>query len=322
MKLEARELTICPLRESRDGGHRSVGIPGGQVRQARAKRLLDVIERPDGTADREPSLRARQGTVRRLLIVDCQPVVCLGLRLLLETEPGIDVVAEASSVHEALCESRAGHPHVAVLDPLLADGSGLETIELLLSESPKLRILVLTAEDHPQSVRDAFAAGACGYITKEASEAELREAIHTVSAGRRYLQPSLGVKLVSAAAQESRSTSCRLSASELTLLRLLAHGHTNDEIAGALGCCLRTIEGRRAGIVQKLGTRSRAELVKCALDYGLLKESKSWGSLVPTGCSTPPLRSWSAETCYTPWERGTLEALPIAGTAGMEQRSA
>jgi two-component system response regulator NreC len=215
-------------------------------------------------------------TARRLLIVDCQPVVCMGIRLLLGTEPEIEVVAEASSVLEALLMSRLGRPHVVVLDPLLADGSGLETIEILLNESPELKILVFTAEDHPQLVRDAFAAGACGYITKEASEAELQEAIHTVSSGRRYLQPALGVRLVSAAVLE-RSTDSRLSASELNLLRLLALGYTNDEIAGTLGCCLRTVEGRRAGIVQKLGTRSRAELVKCALDRGLLKENQEVG---------------------------------------------
>jgi two-component system response regulator NreC len=260
--------------------------PRGQARQTRAKRLLHAIESPDDVADREPSSKARKDTVKRLLIVDCQPVVCLGLRLLLEAELGIDVVAEASSAREALLKSRTGRPHAAVLDPILTDGSGLETIESLLNESPKLKILVLTAEDRPQSVRDAFAAGARGYITKEASDTELLEAIHAVTAGRRYLQPALGAKFVSAADQESGGIDCRLSAFELKLLRLLALGHTNGEIARALGCCLRTIEARRAGIVRKLGTRSRADLVKYALDQGLLTESRKRSSLVPNGSNT------------------------------------
>jgi DNA-binding NarL/FixJ family response regulator len=323
MRTATSAPAVDSLRESCAGDRRATPLPQGRTTQSRARHLLYAIEHPDSATERRPPpTRAREATTRRAMIVDCQPVVCLGLRLMLEAEPGIDVVAEASSAREALLKARSRQPHLMVLDPFLDGGSGLETIELLTNESPELKTLVLTAEDHPQYVGDAFAAGACGYITKVAAEAELLEAIRTVSSGRRYLQRALGVRLVSASGKESSSAGCRLAKSELSLLRLLALGYTNDEIAGASGCRLRTVENRRAGIVQKLGTRSRAELVKCALDRGLLREPRRASGLASTGCSTTPSpRSRGTDACYTPRERGTLEALALP-VAGIEQRSA
>jgi two-component system response regulator NreC len=155
----------------------------------------------------------------------------------------------------------------------MPDQSGLEIIPQLLHENPEVRILVLSMQDDPQYVREAFAAGASGYVLKEAADNEVVGAVREVAGGGRYVHPELGARLIAAESEERRrAEEDPLTEREGEVLRLLALGHTNQEIAKQLFISVRTAETHRAHIMQKLRLSSRAELVRYALDRGLLQE--------------------------------------------------
>ncbi|HEY7018420.1 MAG TPA: response regulator transcription factor [Gaiellaceae bacterium] len=209
----------------------------------------------------------------RVLIVDDHAVVRSGLRLVLESEEGIEPVGEAGSAREAVFEARSTRPDVILLDVVMPDQSGLEIIPQLLHENPEVRILVLSMQDDPQYVREAFAAGASGYVLKEAADNEVVGAVREVAGGGRYVHPELGARLIAAESEERRrAEEDPLTEREGEVLRLLALGHTNQEIAKQLFISVRTAETHRAHIMQKLRLSSRAELVRYALDRGLLEE--------------------------------------------------
>jgi two-component system response regulator NreC len=209
----------------------------------------------------------------RVLIVDDHAVVRSGLRLVLESEEGIEPVGEAGSAREAVFEARSTKPDVILLDVVMPDQSGLEIIPQLLHENPDVRILVLSMQDDPQYVREAFAAGASGYVLKEAADSEVVDAVREVAGGGRYVHPELGARLIAAESEERRrAEEDPLTEREGEVLRLLALGHTNQEIAKQLFISVRTAETHRAHIMQKLRLSSRAELVRYALDRGLLQE--------------------------------------------------
>jgi two-component system response regulator NreC len=209
----------------------------------------------------------------RVLIVDDHAVVRSGLRLVLESEEGIEPVGEAGSAREAVFEARSTRPDVILLDVVMPDQSGLEIIPQLLHENPEVRILVLSMQDDPQYVREAFAAGASGYVLKEAADNEVVGAVREVAGGGRYVHPELGARLIAAESEERRrAEEDPLTEREGEVLRLLALGHTNQEIAKQLFISVRTAETHRAHIMQKLRLSSRAELVRYALDRGLLQE--------------------------------------------------
>jgi two-component system, NarL family, response regulator NreC len=208
----------------------------------------------------------------RVLIVDDHAVVRSGLRLVLESEEGIEPVGEAGSARDAIFEARSKKPDVILLDVVMPDQSGIEVIPTLLEESPEAKILVLSMQDDPQYVREAFAAGASGYVLKEAADSEVVAAVREVASGRHYVHPELGARLVAAESEERRRTEeDPLSERESEVLRLLALGHTNQEIARQLFISVRTAETHRAHILQKLRLSSRAELVRYALARGLLE---------------------------------------------------
>jgi two-component system response regulator NreC len=208
----------------------------------------------------------------RVLIVDDHAVVRSGLRLLLDAEDDLEVVGEAGSAREAVFEARTANPDVILLDVVMPDQSGLEAIPTLLHEHPGAKILVLSMQDDPRYVREAFAAGASGYVLKEAADAEVVAAIREVARGGRYVHPALGARLVAAdTAAARRAEEDPLSDREREVLRLLALGHTNQEISTRLYISVRTAETHRAHIMQKLRLSSRAELVRYALDQGLLE---------------------------------------------------
>jgi len=210
----------------------------------------------------------------RVLIVDDHAVVRSGLKLLLEAEDDIEPVGEAGNAREAVFEARAAKPDVILLDIVMPDQSGLEVLPQLVQESPKARVLVLSMQDDPQYVRQAFASGASGYVLKEAADTEVVDAVREVARGGRYVHPTLGARLVAADAEErKRAESDPLSEREREVLRLLALGHTNQEIARMLYISVRTAETHRAHIMQKLRLQSRAELVRYALEQGLLEAS-------------------------------------------------
>jgi two-component system, NarL family, response regulator NreC len=212
-------------------------------------------------------------TATRVLIVDDHAVVRSGLKLVLEADEGIEPVGEAGSARDAIFEARALKPDVILLDVVMPDQSGLEIIPTLLHENPDTKILVLSMQDDPRYVREAFDAGASGYVLKEAADSEVVAAVREVAGGGRYVDPELGARLVAAESEERRrAEEDPLSEREGEVLRLLALGHTNQEIAKQLYISVRTAETHRAHIMQKLRLTSRAELVRYAIDRGLLED--------------------------------------------------
>jgi two-component system response regulator NreC len=213
------------------------------------------------------------GTIR-VLIVDDHAVLRSGLHLLLDAEPDIEVVGEAGDVRDAVFETRAKKPDVILMDVVMPGQSGIEAVPLVLKEAPEAKVLVLSMQDDPRYVHEAFSAGAAGYILKEAVDAEVVGAIHEVAAGRHYVHPALGARLVAAEAEvKAREEADPLSDREREVMRLLALGHTNQEIAKMLYISVRTAETHRAHIMQKLRLSTRAELVRHAIEQGLLDES-------------------------------------------------
>ncbi len=206
----------------------------------------------------------------RVLIVDDHAVVRSGLRLLLEAEEDIEVVGEAGAVSEAVLETRAEKPDVILLDVVMPGKSGIEGVPALLHEAPDAKVLVLSMQDDPRYVREAVSAGAAGYVLKEAADVEVVAAIREVAGGGRYVHPALGARLVAAEVEErKRAEADPLSDREREVMRLLALGHTNQEIAKLLFISVRTAETHRAHIMRKLGLSTRAELVRYALSQGL-----------------------------------------------------
>ena len=212
-------------------------------------------------------------TGTRVLIVDDHAVVRSGLKLVLDADDGIEPVGEAGSARDAIFEARSLKPDVILLDVVMPDQSGLDIIPTLLHENPDTKILVLSMQDDPRYVREAFDAGASGYVLKEAADSEVVAAVREVAGGGRYVDPELGARFVAAeSAERKRAEEDPLSDREGEVLRLLALGHTNQEIAKQLYISVRTAETHRAHIMQKLRLSSRAELVRYALDRGLLEE--------------------------------------------------
>lgn len=210
----------------------------------------------------------------RVLIVDDHAVVRAGLRLLLDAEPDMEVVGEAGSIDQAIFEARALKPDIVLMDVVMPGRSGIEGAPAVLHEAPDAKLLVLSMQDDPTYVLEAFAAGASGYVLKEAADAELVAAIREVAGGGKYVHPSLGARLAAAEADSrNHADDDPLSDREREVLRLLALGHTNQEIAKMLYISVRTAETHRAHIMQKLRLSTRAELVRYALAHGLLDDA-------------------------------------------------
>jgi two-component system, NarL family, response regulator NreC len=208
----------------------------------------------------------------RVLVVDDHAVVRTGLRRILDAEQDIDTVAEAPTVDRAVFEALEHKPDVVLMDVMMPGKSGIEGVPAVLQAAPDAKVLVLSMQDDPRYVREAFEAGASGYVLKEAADTEVVGAVRTVAAGERYVHPALGARLVAAEVEErKRAAADPLSEREREVLRLLALGHTNQEIAKQLYISVRTAETHRAHIMQKLGLSSRAELVRHALDQGLIE---------------------------------------------------
>jgi two-component system response regulator NreC len=208
----------------------------------------------------------------RVLICDDHKIVRGGLRRMLAEDPAILVTDDVGTAAEAVATAARTKPDVVVLDVGLPDRSGLSAIALITEVSPSTKILILTMHDDVAYLREAFANGALGYVLKAAADVELIQAVHDVAAGVRYVHPALGAALLQ---KNSTTTSCEtllsgLSEREAEVLRLLALGYTNPEMAEMLLLSVRTVETYRHRLQQKVGLRSRAELARLARDAGLL----------------------------------------------------
>jgi two-component system response regulator NreC len=209
----------------------------------------------------------------RVLIVDDHAIVRSGLRLVLEREDDFEVVGEAGNADEGVRVARLEKPDVVLLDVVMPGRSGIEAAAEVIEASGGAKVLVLSMQDDPSYVREAFASGASGYLLKEAADVELVLAIREVAAGNRYVHPALGARLAQAEVDAARkSADDPLSDREREVLRLLALGHTNQEIAKELFISVRTAETHRAHIMRKLGLGTRADLVRYALANGYLEE--------------------------------------------------
>ena len=205
-----------------------------------------------------------------VLIVDDHALFRAGLRCRLELEQDITPVGEAATAAQAVSKARALQPDLILLDLLLPGTSGHEAIPELAKVSPRSRVLVVSSQAAPSSVRHALSAGAAGYVPKRASDQELVAAIRQVAAGEGYVDPDLGAKLV----VPDRSAALEpLSERERDILQLLALGYTNQEIGRKRYISVRTVDTHRAHIMRKLGLETRAELVLFALANGLIGPS-------------------------------------------------
>ena len=200
----------------------------------------------------------------RILLADDHAVVRSGLRHVLGAEDDMEVVAEAGDLEETLRKVRGHRPDVLVLDLNLGRASSLPAIPEL---SGLTRVVVLTMQDDPAFARRALADGAAGFVLKETAEGVLLDAVRQAAAGGTYLDPALGARLAAAPAGPPDGLTDR----ELEVLRLLALGHTNAEVAEQMFLSVRTVESHRAAAARKTGRHSRAELVRYALDHRLLE---------------------------------------------------
>lgn len=204
-----------------------------------------------------------------VVVADDHSVVRKGLRLLVDAEPGLRVVAEAGTVQDALAKTKAHRAAVLVLDLHMPGESSLEAIPTIVEQAPATAIVVLTMDDDPSLARTALQSGALGFVLKEAADEELLTAIRLASEGETYLNPGLGARLARQM-REPTGPPDDLSNRELEVLKLIALGFTNAEIGSQLYLSVRTVESHRAHIQQKTRLSSRADLVRYALTHGMI----------------------------------------------------
>jgi two-component system, NarL family, response regulator NreC len=211
----------------------------------------------------------------RVLIADDHAIVRAGLRALVKSEADLELVGEASDGEEALQLAESLHPDILVLDLSLPDLDGIQVTKQVQARLPGVRVLILTVHDDEALVREAVRAGAAGYIIKQAAEAELISAIRTIQIGDVYVPPKMLRALLSeppkASAPGPRPEEL-LTPRELDVLDRIVQGYTNRQVAEELKLSVRTVEGYRANLTEKLGLRNRADLVRYAREHGLLKE--------------------------------------------------
>lgn len=232
-----------------------------------------IIEEPDrrATDTGEPVNPADASVSDPITVVlaDDHKVVRSGLRVLLESDGRFTVLAEVGDVAGVVEKVRACRPQVLVLDLNMGGDSSLDSIPQLRADSPETQIVVLTMQEDPAFARAALRGGAVGYVLKDAAGDELMSAVLLAASGQTYLNPQLGARLAAQPAQQDGRLD-NLSPRETEVLKLIALGHTNTEIAASLFLSVRTVESHRAHIQQKIGLTTRADLVGYARERGLL----------------------------------------------------
>ncbi len=209
----------------------------------------------------------------KVLIADDHGIVRTGLRALVKAEPDLQLVGEAAGGYEAIALIDKTHPDILVLDLSMPDLDGIAVTRRVKSQYPDLRILILTVHEDEAMLREAIKAGASGYVLKRAAEADLISAITTVMRGGLYVDPMMVRVLLTEPtphAPQYPASVEPLTPRELDVLKLIVQGYTNRQIGEVLSISVRTVEGHRANLLQKLGLRTRVELVRYARERGLI----------------------------------------------------
>jgi two-component system response regulator NreC len=223
------------------------------------------------------SAEASEKAKIRVLVVDDHTILRVGLRMMLNAQPDIEVVGEASDGNQAVSEALRLVPDVILMDIAMPDCNGIEATRQVKRVQPETRVLILTMHENEEYLFQTLRAGASGYILKEAADTELITAIHAVSNGRFYLSPSAQSIMVGDYLQRVRSGEEHDSYNALTerereILKLVAEGYTNNQIAERLTISPKTVDTHRTHVMDKLNLHSRAELVKYAMRRGLLED--------------------------------------------------
>lgn len=211
----------------------------------------------------------------KVFIADDHAIVRTGLRALLQSDPAITLVGEATGGYETIEKVTLHQPDILVLDISMPDLDGISVVKKLTPQFPELKILILTLHDDKALLREAIKSGASGYILKQAAESDLIMAISVIMRGDMYIEPSMLQGVINESIKPSQSEEVEdpipLTAREIDVLKLIAQGFTNRQIGEELSISVRTVEGHRANLTNKLGIRSRVELVRYAREHGLLE---------------------------------------------------
>ncbi len=213
----------------------------------------------------------------RILLADDHTILRAGLKMMLNAQPDMEVVGEAQDGRQAIQEAQRLQPDIVLMDITMPDINGIEATRQIKRLLPDVRILVLTMHEHDEYVFQALRAGASGYMLKEAADTELITALHVIKSGQFYLSPTAQSVVVGDYLQRVRTGEERDSYSSLTerereILKLVAEGNTNNQIAERLIISPKTVDTHRTHIMDKLNLHSRAELVKYAMRRGLLED--------------------------------------------------
>lgn len=207
----------------------------------------------------------------KILIVDDHGVIRAGLQALLDSEPDMHVVGEAENSEQAFERTGQLHPDVVLMDISMRGVNGIEATRQICEKYPQTRVLVLTVHQDRELLREALRCGASGYVLKQAVKSELINAIHAVVRGELYVHPSMTRALfnqASVSANPPQPKDPPLTLREKEILRLIAKGYTNQQIAGLLHISIRTVEFHRGNVMHKLGLEGRVELVRYAAEHG------------------------------------------------------
>ena len=211
----------------------------------------------------------------RILLADDHQMIRRGLRLVLDAEPDLEVVAEAADGAEAVAAARDERIDLAILDVAMPRLTGLQAAAHLTAMRPDLRILMLSIHDNEQFFFEALKAGASGYVLKSAADRDLVEACRAAMRGEPFLAPAAISALVRDLLQRGESDEASatdpLSPRELEVLKLVAEGHSSDDIAALLVISRKTVDRHRANILEKLGLRHRVDLTRYAIRRGLVE---------------------------------------------------
>ena len=219
----------------------------------------------------------------RILLADDHKMLREGLRVLLDSQPGMQVVGEAASGNEVLKKAGELKPDVVVMDLSMPELNGLQATELLRTKQPAIKVVVLTAHEDESYLTQLCQAGAAGYVLKRSAGDQLVQAVRMAAKGQVYVEPALAGKalarLTAGPSASLETTNAQLSEREKEVLSLIAWGYSNKEAADRLTVSVKTVETYRVRIAEKLGLRSRTELVKYALRQGWLKDAEAPGAL-------------------------------------------